>query len=68
MSKFTGIHMLVLYFPSNFGDDVTRIEYIGLKGEHKEMKRDTIITVYELNANPKDHKTDTQNFVSKSIQ
>ncbi|KAJ3063369.1 hypothetical protein HK102_008499, partial [Quaeritorhiza haematococci] len=53
IAKFTNVRNLTLFFPDNFGgEDVTRINYIGLKGEFTEMTRDPIITIYELAANP----------------
>ncbi|CAG8765359.1 29773_t:CDS:2, partial [Racocetra persica] len=36
MAKMYNVRNLTLYFPENFGDDVTRIFYIGLKGEWTE--------------------------------
>ncbi|KAL2913984.1 hypothetical protein HK105_206422 [Polyrhizophydium stewartii] len=57
MARFSNVRNLTLFFPSNFGDDVTQILYIGLKGEWTALNRDPIITVYELAANPADHKT-----------
>ena len=30
---FSSVHHLSLHFPTNFGEDVTQIYYIGLKGE-----------------------------------
>ncbi|KAF9578584.1 hypothetical protein BGW38_005548 [Lunasporangiospora selenospora] len=56
IAKFTSIRSLTLYFSENYGGDTTRISFIGLKGEYSEFKRDPIITVYELQANPADHK------------
>lgn len=40
----------------NYGDDVTRILYIGLRGEFKELNRAPVVTLYESAANPADHK------------
>ncbi|ORY47027.1 DUF1000-domain-containing protein, partial [Rhizoclosmatium globosum] len=37
-------------------DDVTRITYIGLKGEWTPVNKDPIIAIYEAAANPADHK------------
>ncbi|KAI9101655.1 galactose-binding domain-like protein [Phlyctochytrium arcticum] len=68
VAKFTNVRNLVLYFPENFGDDVTRIYYIGLKGEWSEIKKDPIITSYELAANPADHKTKSNIFMGAMIQ
>ncbi|KAG0042431.1 hypothetical protein BGZ83_000463 [Gryganskiella cystojenkinii] len=56
VAKFSSIRSLTLFFGENFGGDTTRISFIGLKGEFSEFKRDPIITVYELQANPADHK------------
>ncbi|CAG8493238.1 339_t:CDS:2 [Gigaspora rosea] len=36
MTKMYNVRNLTLYFPENFGDDITRIFYIGLKGEWTE--------------------------------
>ncbi|CAG8536003.1 11788_t:CDS:2, partial [Funneliformis caledonium] len=44
------------YFAKNFGDEVTRVYYIGLKGEWTEIKKDHIVTLYEATPNPADHK------------
>lgn len=35
--KFSGVHSIDLYIPSNFGADSTRIHFIGLKGEFTEV-------------------------------
>ncbi|KAI1300106.1 hypothetical protein EDD11_006304 [Mortierella claussenii] len=56
VAKFSSIRSLTLFFSENFGGDTTKIIFIGLKGEFSELKRDPIITVYELQANPADHK------------
>ncbi|KAF9276498.1 PITH domain-containing protein 1 [Mortierella alpina] len=56
VAKFSSIRSLTLFFSENFGGDTTKISFIGLKGEFSELKRDPIITIYELQANPADHK------------
>lgn len=33
-SKFSNVTHLSLHFPTNFGEDKTRIYYIGLRGEY----------------------------------
>ncbi|TPX62988.1 hypothetical protein PhCBS80983_g00157 [Powellomyces hirtus] len=68
LTKFQNIRNLTLYFPENFGADATKITYIGLKGEWTEIKRDPIITVYELAANPADHKTEADELIGHMIQ
>jgi len=58
MAKFGNVRNLTLYFPGNVSsDDVTKIVYIGLKGEWTEVNQDPIIAIYEAAANPADHKT-----------
>lgn len=60
---FTNVRSLTIYIPSNFGEDVTKIAYLGLKGEYTAINKDPIITNYEIAANPTDHEkiTGTQN-------
>ncbi|KAK4046207.1 hypothetical protein OIV83_006239 [Microbotryomycetes sp. JL201] len=55
-AKFPSIHSLTLFFPSNHGEDTSRISFVGFKGEHTPFTRDPIITVYEASANPADHQ------------
>lgn len=42
-AKFSNVHHLTLYFPTNFGDDVTRIFYIGLRGDFQHNFREKVI-------------------------
>ncbi|KAJ3288414.1 hypothetical protein HDU79_004846 [Rhizoclosmatium sp. JEL0117] len=57
LTKFGNVRNLTLFFPGNVSnDDVTRITYIGLKGEWTPVNKDPIITIYEAAANPADHK------------
>jgi hypothetical protein len=58
--KFNCVEMLVLYFPSNFGAETTRIHYIGLHGKFTSLNRDIVQTVYELRPVPDDNKTKAQ--------
>ena len=67
-TKFQNVSWLCAYFADNYGDDVTRINYIGLQGEYIRDYRDELaITNYELTANPSDHKLPFQNAVSHGI-
>ncbi|GJS22275.1 PITH domain-containing protein 1 [Tanacetum coccineum] len=60
-SKFQGVGNLTLHFPDNFGGDTSRIQYIGLKGEATQLKRDAVVNiVYELMPNPSDHKAKSE--------
>ncbi|GBG76510.1 hypothetical protein CBR_g22258 [Chara braunii] len=56
--KFQGIANITLHFSGNFGGDVTRIHYIGFRGESTQMTRKPVTNVvYELMPQLKDHKT-----------
>ena len=39
----------------NYGDEVTRIWWIGFKGEIQNLSREPVEVLYEKAANPKDH-------------
>ncbi|GAA5997925.1 PITH domain-containing protein [Rhodotorula paludigena] len=54
-AKFPSVRSLTLFFPSNHGEDTTRVSFVGFKGEYSALTRDPIITVYEAQANPADH-------------
>ena len=54
--SFSSVHHLSLHFPSNFGEDETKITYIGLAGEWTEANRVGVVNaVYEARAIPQDH-------------
>ncbi|KAK5660764.1 hypothetical protein OQA88_12130 [Cercophora sp. LCS_1] len=58
-AKFSAVRRLALFFPDNFGDgdeDVTRISYLGFKGEWMQLGRAPANILYEAAANPGDHK------------
>ncbi|KAH8392205.1 hypothetical protein KR215_002959 [Drosophila sulfurigaster] len=66
---FSSVHHLSLYFPSNFGDDNTRIYYIGLRGEFSEAHYHGVtICNYEARANAADHKDKAFDGVGRAIQ
>ncbi|KAL7741269.1 hypothetical protein ACLKA6_015152 [Drosophila palustris] len=66
---FSSVHHLSLYFPSNFGDDNTRIYYIGLRGEFSEAHYHGVtICNYEARANAADHKEKAFDGVGRAIQ
>ncbi|CEP19394.1 hypothetical protein [Parasitella parasitica] len=69
ITKFSSVRNITLFFPENFGHDTSIVRFIGFKGEWTELKRDPIITVYEANANPADHKIPgAENKMNHSIQ
>lgn len=46
-TKFQNVSKLWLFVQDNFGGDVTKIMYIGLKGEFTKYRREAVHTVYE---------------------
>jgi len=56
LSKFSNVSSLTMYFPNNFGEELTTIYYIGFKGEFTSYKRQAVEAVYEARPVPKDHK------------
>ncbi|CAG5086924.1 Oidioi.mRNA.OKI2018_I69.PAR.g11405.t1.cds [Oikopleura dioica] len=56
-AKFSNVFHLSLFFPSSVEDEISKVYYIGLRGEFQKADRDQILVAnYELNANPADHK------------
>jgi len=66
ISKMTNVRNVSLYFPMNFGNDTTRLTYIGLKGEWTEIRNDPVV-LYEATANPADHKNPNEERVHHSV-
>ena len=52
---FSKVHRLVLFFVDNFGDDVSRISYLGFKGEWTHLGKAPTNIIYESAAQPGDH-------------
>ncbi len=55
---FGKVQSLTLFFVDNFGrgeEDVTRLSYLGFKGEWMQLGRAPANIVYEAAANPSDH-------------
>jgi hypothetical protein len=49
---------ITLFIEENWGDgeeDVTRVSYIGFKGQHMALNREPVSFLYEAAANPRDH-------------
>ena len=53
---FGNTYSLTLFIEDNYGDDVTRIYWIGFKGEFTNLSREPVEVLYEKAANPKDHE------------
>ncbi|GAA93698.1 uncharacterized protein L969DRAFT_53569 [Mixia osmundae IAM 14324] len=54
-AKYHSVQSLTLFFPSNHGDETTRIYFVGFRGEYTQLSREAINFVYEAQANPADH-------------
>ncbi|KAK0634915.1 PITH domain-containing protein [Bombardia bombarda] len=58
-ARFGAVRRLALFFEDNFGEgeeDVTRIGYVGFRGEWMQLGRAPANILYEAAANPSDHK------------
>ncbi|CAG9798770.1 unnamed protein product [Chironomus riparius] len=65
---FNSVHHLTLYFPENFGEEQTRIYYIGLRGEFSEAHHHGVtICTYETTPNVSDHKNSLFDSVNHQI-
>lgn len=45
-----------MFVEDNYGEDVTRICYVGFKGDWMQLGRAPTNILYEAAANPSDHK------------
>lgn len=55
---FAKVHRLVLFFADNFGDgdeDVTRVSYVGFRGEWTRLGKAPANILYEAAPQPGDH-------------
>jgi len=67
--SFSSVNHLTIHFPTNFGNDITQICYIGLRGEWTAAQRQEIkIANYELRPNLADHPNRIWDQVSKEIR
>lgn len=55
---FASCQCLALFFEDNYGDDVTRFAYVGLKGDWMRLTREPVDVLYEAAARPSDHPID----------
>jgi hypothetical protein len=70
---FNTTRALALFFEDNWGEgdeDVTRISYLGFKGDFMKLNKEPVNVLYEAAANPGDHKSivGTAEGVGRSIQ
>lgn len=52
---FGNTYSLTLFFEDNYGDEASRVSYLGFKGEFMRLSRKPVEVLYERAANPKDH-------------
>jgi hypothetical protein len=52
---FGKVQRLILFVEDNYGDDVSRISYLGFKGDWMQLGRAPTNILYEAAANPNDH-------------
>lgn len=52
---FGKVQSLTLFVEDNYGDNVTRISYLGFKGDWMQLGRAPSNILYEAAANPSDH-------------
>lgn len=52
---FGKVHRIVLFFEDNFGEDVSRVSYVGFKGEWTKLGKAPTNIIYEAAAQPGDH-------------
>ena len=68
IARFSNTEHLSIHFPTNFGEETTKVYYIGLKGDFmKAHKHGVTICNYEAKANPADHKASDFNPASHSV-
>ncbi|KAI5813383.1 galactose-binding domain-like protein [Pyronema omphalodes] len=56
---FNNIHSITIFVEDNHSDgdeDVTRLSYLGFKGDFTALRKDPVIALYEAAPNPADHK------------
>lgn len=56
---FNATRLLSLFVEDNWGageEDVSRVSYVGFKGEFMKLSKEPVSVLYEAAANPADHK------------
>ncbi|EEH36042.2 hypothetical protein PAAG_00365 [Paracoccidioides lutzii Pb01] len=57
-AQFNNTTSITLFFEDNWSqgeEDVTRVSYVGFKGQHMALNREPVTFLYEAAANPRDH-------------
>ncbi|KAK9471576.1 galactose-binding domain-like protein [Dipodascopsis tothii] len=54
---FSNVRSVQLFVEDSAGADVSRLYYVGLRGDWTKLSKDPVITLYEAAANPRDHKS-----------
>lgn len=53
---FGKVQNLTMFIEDNYGDDVSRLTYLGFKGDWMQLGMAPGVILYEAAANPADHK------------
>lgn len=68
MVTFSSVTNLSIHFPSNFGEDTTKVSYIGFRGEFTKAHRHGVtICSYESSPQLSDHKDKVMDSVGKTV-
>ncbi|EEH46159.2 uncharacterized protein PADG_02309 [Paracoccidioides brasiliensis Pb18] len=57
-AQFNNTTSITLFFEDNWSqgeEEVTRVSYVGFKGQHMALNREPVTFLYEAAANPRDH-------------
>jgi len=54
-AQFGRVQNLTLFVEDNYGEDISRVSYVGFKGDWMQLGRAPTDIVYESAANPADH-------------
>jgi len=67
--KFSSVTHLTLHFPSNFGDETSKIYFIGLKGDWSPAHQHGVtLCTYETTPSMADHKDKVLESSNMNIQ
>ena len=63
VALFRNVQSLTMFFKGNFGADISRLYYLGFKGEHTDLKRQIVEAVYEARPQASDHEVKNETFM-----